>query len=377
MLDDLSTDELLAEIHEAAVFPDRWPMVLAGPASTFDADTAGLCALAPDGRRVFSVVAGAAPEPCSRGEGGGAIDRRVGDGAGRAPGTVFTRGPSARRRRTIGAPAVAEGAFPGRLMGLVVERDAEATTLLYITRHAPDSGFSRADRARLSRLGPHLRRARTGAARMADANLVRHAALSVLERAAVGLIVLDAEMRIRATNATADALLVAADGLLRRGERLETGGDRRASTLERALCAATGAEPCNANGAGIALTLPRGAARRPLEVLIVPLPAATDSAAERGGALVLIGAPEGRPAMVAETLQRLYGLSPAEAELAAGLASGLSLAQFAEETERTVGTARKTLKRVFAKTETGRQGELIQRLLSGPAGLAVETGRPH
>ena len=81
--------------------------------------------------------------------------------------------------------------------------------------------------------------------------------------------------------------------------------------------------------------------------------------------------------MVCETLQRLYGLSPAEAELAAGLASGLSLAEFAEETERSVETARKTLKRVFAKTETGRQGELIQRLLSGPAGLSVDVRALH
>ncbi len=63
--------------------------------------------------------------------------------------------------------------------------------------------------------------------------------------------------------------------------------------------------------------------------------------------------------------------------LAAGLASGLSLAEFAEETERSIETARKTLKRVFAKTDTGRQGELIQRLLTGLAGLAADLHAPH
>ena len=72
----------------------------------------------------------------------------------------------------------------------------------------------------------------------------------------------------------------------------------------------------------------------------------------------------------AGVLTRLYGLTPAEARLAAALVAGQSLVDFATEAEITANTARWTLKQVFAKTDTHRQAELVRRLLTGPAALA-------
>ena len=80
--------------------------------------------------------------------------------------------------------------------------------------------------------------------------------------------------------------------------------------------------------------------------------------------------PECGPKPPLEALQQLYDLTPAEAELAAALARGRSLTDFALETGRRIQTVRKTAKQIFSKTETTRQAELVARLLKGPAGLA-------
>jgi len=68
-------------------------------------------------------------------------------------------------------------------------------------------------------------------------------------------------------------------------------------------------------------------------------------------------------------LADLYGLTPAQAELAEALVAGKTLAEFAEETGRRTETVRKTLKYVFDKTNTARQAELVRCLLRGPTGL--------
>ena len=55
----------------------------------------------------------------------------------------------------------------------------------------------------------------------------------------------------------------------------------------------------------------------------------------------------------------LFDLSPAEARLAASLAAGLSIAAAADASGITLATARTYLNRVFAKTGTHRQSELV------------------
>jgi len=74
------------------------------------------------------------------------------------------------------------------------------------------------------------------------------------------------------------------------------------------------------------------------------------------------------------SLRHLFGLTGAEAKLAARLASGRSLEEVASELRITVGTARSQLRSIFAKTHTHRQAELVA-LLNRAWLLRVE-GRP-
>ena len=67
------------------------------------------------------------------------------------------------------------------------------------------------------------------------------------------------------------------------------------------------------------------------------------------------------------TLEGLYSLTKAEAKLVELLAAGNSLDEVATARGITMNTARSQLKQVFAKTDTKRQGELVQLVLSGVA----------
>lgn len=73
-------------------------------------------------------------------------------------------------------------------------------------------------------------------------------------------------------------------------------------------------------------------------------------------------------------LRQLFGLTGAEAKLAARLTSGRSLEDVASEFRITIGTARSQLRSIFARTHTHRQAELVALL--NRAGLFSVEGRP-
>ncbi len=69
--------------------------------------------------------------------------------------------------------------------------------------------------------------------------------------------------------------------------------------------------------------------------------------------------PQPDPAAIGE----IFSLTPAEARLAVRLASGEALEDIAQQTSASIETVRTHLKRIFSKTGTRRQGELISLIL--------------
>ena len=74
-----------------------------------------------------------------------------------------------------------------------------------------------------------------------------------------------------------------------------------------------------------------------------------------------------RPTLPREVITQLFGLSPAEADLAIKLAEGASLAEAATLLEISEHTARTYSKRIYSKTGTSRQAELVQVILASVA----------
>jgi DNA-binding CsgD family transcriptional regulator len=77
--------------------------------------------------------------------------------------------------------------------------------------------------------------------------------------------------------------------------------------------------------------------------------------------------PERPPDSPLETLARLYGLTPAESRLLHKLMIGCTLEEAACQLQISVKTARSQMKRVFLKTDTSRQSEVLRLVLGSPA----------
>jgi|SRR5579884_1286479 len=102
--------------------------------------------------------------------------------------------------------------------------------------------------------------------------------------------------------------------------------------------------------------------KRPLLVRVLPVAAAARGPFLGARALLTVMDLQTRPAADCALLAQAFGLSPAEARLAALVATGASPAEAAAELGIVRETARNQLKAVFVKTDTHRQSELVALL---------------
>ena len=78
-----------------------------------------------------------------------------------------------------------------------------------------------------------------------------------------------------------------------------------------------------------------------------------------------------------DRLRRLYSLTPSEGRLAELLAAGYGLPRACRQLGVGLNTVRTHLQRIFSKTDTHHQSELVALLLLGPAKLRVQFHRPN
>lgn len=236
-----------------------------------------------------------------------------------------------------------------------------------ISRHNAMPDFTRAERARLQALVPHLRIALDLFARLEFAGAQHGVFHSAAQGLGLAVVVLDKAMRIVSSNPLADHILAAGEGIIRRGEQLAF----TATAHQRTIAALLGA---HGQGAGqMSSADGRAPARfrvvRPVHGDIVvtarPLDLKALHAGAGAGAIALFLA---RPASEAiadpQSLRDLLGLTPAEARLAAALAEGGTLVDAARRLGIAHNTAKVQLRAVFAKTGVNRQAQLVALLAS-------------
>lgn len=174
---------------------------------------------------------------------------------------------------------------------------------------------------------------------------------------------------VRHLNVAAEALIAARAGLVISKGLLAGNSGRETNKLSQAIAIAAGLGARDRGGASLALFR---ADRRPLPVTVCPvqddpLPGFPVEP------LVLVCASDpgrGRP-VPAERLQQLYGLTPSEAKVAIELSLGFEPRVVAERLSLSIHTVRFQLARIFAKTRTSRQAELVQ-LLDQVCSLCLE-----
>jgi FixJ family two-component response regulator len=202
----------------------------------------------------------------------------------------------------------------------------------------------------------------------------RDTLIHLLNRLPMGVLLLGGEGHVLMTNKAAEMIFAAHDGLTITKERelSITAASLGDTSLRELLARATQLTPGERRMGG-ATTLLRPSDEPLLSVLVTPLGDLSDPIGrEEPAAAVFISDPHRRVETAEELLCRLYGLTPTEARLTAMLMQGMSLEDAVPELGISINTARTHIKRVFGKTGTARQGDLISLLLSGPALLRLE-----
>lgn len=247
--------------------------------------------------------------------------------------------------------------------------DCDASTASYLSSLRSESRGAFTDDANaeiLPRLLPHLQCSLRLHQRIAGLQASLEAATDALDHIPVGVIVADAQRRPLFINRAARAVLDAADGISLRSSQLEIAHNDGERWLRERLTIATGSRNL-ASGAMFRLARPSG--KRPFELILSPLPASSSLGKGRPAAVIFVTDPESATEPDIGILRHLYGLTASEARLASALIGGQTLNEFAEQAEVSMNTARTHLKRIFSKTGTTRQGELIRLLLSSSAML--------
>lgn len=241
---------------------------------------------------------------------------------------------------------------------VVIHRTDAAYVPLTLVRPDGAGEATPRDRALLNRLAPHLVHAMDVTIRLQRSEGASHGSATMLEALPCAAILLDRARRIVFANAAAEEMLGAEDGVLTWSSRMI--GLRDPATDHRFQAVVSAALGAGTPPSAGHLSVQHPAGDKRLAITVTPLPArdaAWGSLAEDAGGqarcLVLVGTQS------VTRLARHYGLTPAEARVVAAVCVGKGLTAAA----RTLGIARSTaqshLDKVFQKTGTSRQAELV------------------
>jgi len=230
-------------------------------------------------------------------------------------------------------------------------------------------------------LMPHLQRGAAIARRLREAEQLASCGMAALEQLTAAFLVLDRSGNILHANRAACTMLESADGFAVTPSGLAGASLAVTAKLHATLGAACGRGTESA--ASAAMRLPRPSGRPPLALVALPLRPQAELLERQGwggapAALVCVTDPDAESRPPQEQLVALFGLTSAEAALASGLLAGQELREIAQHSGRSIHTLRSQLAALMAKTQTGRQSELIRLL--GRLPLTAEHSRapdPH
>jgi DNA-binding CsgD family transcriptional regulator len=213
-------------------------------------------------------------------------------------------------------------------------------------------------------LMPQLQRAVALRQRLQKVDMLASAALSALDILRHAILLLDQNGRVLHANVTGETMLREADVLGARHGVLFGATQSLTNRLHAVLARAAGLGGPPAR-AGVLRLWRRHAGDETLALLAMPFrQEACWSQFQRPSILVRVTDPASGPAPPAEQLIELFGLTGAEAALAADLLAGHELRRIAEIRGRSLNTVRTHLGKLMAKTNVNRQSDLM-RLLAG------------
>jgi DNA-binding CsgD family transcriptional regulator len=370
--------ELVEEIYEAAVDQTRWQVFLEHLAETIDGQIVNLAYTPmPDGDTAMMNVVRFDPEAAREYH---AYYRKVDP--------WIRLGIASHRFRTglvgLGRELLTDAEYSktefhadfGRKLGIrsglsaVIRADDEVLALLNASERPRGRTFGTDERALVGSLLPHLQRALAIHQRLSGLEHTVLALEAAMDRLPFAVVLVDRSAKVLVVNAQAQRLLAERDGLTVRRGTLVAREVR--SALEAAIARAVAIARGELHEPPAAFAIRRGGARRALQVLVAPIRiASAELLIGTACAAVFIEDPDRAPQVPESMLRTFYGLTPAEARFVALLLTGCSVQDASEALAITLNTARTHLKRIFDKTGTSRQSDLVRLLTGGVGQLGV------
>jgi DNA-binding CsgD family transcriptional regulator len=265
----------------------------------------------------------------------------------------------------------------GHFMSVGVALPYRKRLALVLHRDLDDHrGFNPDEQEFALRLLPHLRQSVQFCLRSETERQQARSLETAIDELRCALVLATADGYVRWANRAARKIFERGDRLWVQGERFKTAWPQETANLRRLI-----ARVCAEGGTSCPpdrhfFVLGRSDAGHPLQIMMRAVTADGSRAfdgCEGRQVMLILSDPTAAPDLPADALQNLFGLSAAEARLAAALCRGITLREYASERGVTIGTARFQLKQVLAKTRARRQGNLIQQLCSSVIAQGVLT----
>jgi DNA-binding CsgD family transcriptional regulator len=275
--------------------------------------------------------------------------------------------PTDEFRRTEFYDGWARPRQPCNPLTLVLHREDSVYCPLTLVRSDGTGEATDDDRALLRRLAPHLIRAMRVSMQLELARARLLAMESTLMQIAIAVLLLDRRKRVVFANPAAEKLLASGTALTTVNGALSARASHANQQLQKAILEVVGQKL----GAGAEISIERER-RRPLLATILPIARESIFMPFLEGTAccaVFVSDPDSVQPSRSAAIARNYGLTPAETRLLDAILSGAGLARAAEGMGISLATARTHLTRVFSKTRTGRQGELINLVMTSTSPL--------
>ncbi|MCC6765897.1 MAG: helix-turn-helix transcriptional regulator [Deltaproteobacteria bacterium] len=340
-------------VGAAALAPAAWPALLARVATYMDA--AGAAVVLP--------ARSAAGRPAD----GSPTVWRAGAGWTVRAAALSGLGRRLARSAREDAFAITSDDPGGDALGVAtLATDERATAVLVLARARATGPFTAVDLRRAEALAGDLRPAFATARRIEALTRERDALAAVLDRLPLGVALLARDGRVTRSNAAARAMTAAGDGILVERGLLAATGDADTTRLRRAVREVT------YGNAPILMPITRRRGGSPYFVRLARLPTeGPESTDDAPVTVAIVADPDGDLAEVAPVLRELYGLTPAEADVALRLLAGARVETMARALGVSVNTIRTHLKRTFSKLGVASQNELTRVLARGAVALVI------
>ena len=247
------------------------------------------------------------------------------------------------------------------MIALAARRDFRAA--FNLCRSARQGQFEPEERRLLEWLLPHMCRSVALGFRIDGYLAMQRTAFNIIDQLADGVVVLDRAARVLFANTAARRF--EAEGALRLRSPISTFALMHSQRLAELIKSALQGAP------GGTMSFPRNADGQLLTILVTSirgkdLGRLSDAGFSDAAVLVWIVDPANRRSIPLSQIMDAYGLTQAEARVALAASSGNTVGETAQLLKLSPNTIKTHLRRVFAKTATGRQAEL--------AGLIVAVG---